>query len=134
MSRRGAASRLTAPRPAASARRSRIPAAARWWTLRVLLHVLGFPRLQREASSGSEIEGTSMMIDMLPNVYLNFSLCLEQAAEPGLRRPLLHHDEAPAHSALEARGFVDSTPVRLVDRPGDSFDLTPCHFLLCSLK
>ena len=43
---------------------------------------------------------------------------------------LLHHDNAPAHSALSIRQFLTSRHVTTLDHPPYSPDLAPCDFFL----
>ncbi|RVE49955.1 hypothetical protein evm_005423 [Chilo suppressalis] len=48
----------------------------------------------------------------------------------GIRGVLLHHDNAPAHSAIKTKGFLDSTPFRGLGHLPYSPDLVPCDFFL----
>ena len=43
---------------------------------------------------------------------------------------LLHHDNAPAHSALSVRRFLAKKNVSVLDQPPYSPDLAPCDFFL----
>ena len=43
---------------------------------------------------------------------------------------LLHHDNAPAHSALSVRRFLAGNNVSVLDQPPYSPDLAPCDFFL----
>lgn len=63
----------------------------------------------------------------LPEV---FNAVSSKRPNTGLRGTLLHHDNAPAHSALKTRHFLDSTPVKLLGHPPYSPDLAPCDFFL----
>lgn len=63
----------------------------------------------------------------LPEVFTAVS---NKRPNTGLRGLLLHHDNAPAHSAFKTRDFLDSTPVKLVGHPPYSPDLAPCDFFL----
>lgn len=63
----------------------------------------------------------------LPEV---FSVVSNKRPNTGLRGLLLHHDNAPAHTALKTRDFLDSTPVKLLGHPPYSPDLAPCDFFL----
>lgn len=63
----------------------------------------------------------------LPEVFEAVS---NKRPKTGLRGLLLHHDNAPAHSALKTRLFLDSTPVKLLGHPPYSPDLAPCDFFL----
>jgi histone-lysine N-methyltransferase SETMAR len=48
----------------------------------------------------------------------------------GLRGILLHHDNAPAHTAAQTIDFLHTTGVQLVSHPPYSPDLAPCDFYL----
>ena len=43
---------------------------------------------------------------------------------------LLHHDNAPAHNALEIREFPAKNNIAVLEQPAYSPDLTPCDFFL----
>lgn len=43
---------------------------------------------------------------------------------------LLHHDNAPAHSAINVREFLSRNSIRILDHPPYSPDLAPCDFFL----
>lgn len=60
-----------------------------------------------------------------------FYYCEQQATEnqpPWVN--LLHHDNAPAYSALKTRNFLDSTQVILIAHPPYSLDLEECDFFV----
>lgn len=48
----------------------------------------------------------------------------------GLRGLMLHHDNAPAHTAFATREFLASEGVLLLSHPPYSPDLSPCDFFL----
>ena len=43
---------------------------------------------------------------------------------------LLHHDNAPAHNALEIREFFDKNNIAVLEQPPYSPDLVPCDFFV----
>ena len=48
---------------------------------------------------------------------------------------VLHHDNAPAHTALSIREFLVKKNIPILPHPPYSPDLAPCYFyLLCKLK
>jgi len=46
------------------------------------------------------------------------------------RRWILHHDNAPAHSALIVREFLARNSITVLKHPPYSPDLAPCNFFL----
>ncbi|GBP46135.1 hypothetical protein EVAR_26580_1 [Eumeta japonica] len=46
-----------------------------------------------------------------------FYYCGQQAIGTGLSMLLVHHDNASAHLVFKTRGFLHSTPVKLIDHP-----------------
>jgi hypothetical protein len=46
---------------------------------------------------------------------------------------ILHHDNAPSHSALIVREFFAKNDMIIADHPSNSPDLAPCDFI-CSLS
>ncbi|CAH0407286.1 unnamed protein product [Chilo suppressalis] len=60
----------------------------------------------------------------------NFSAMSNKRPNTGLRRVLLRHDNAPAHSAIKTKDFLDSTTVRVLGHPPCSPGLAPCDFFL----
>ena len=43
---------------------------------------------------------------------------------------ILHHDDAPAHTALSVREFVATKQIPLLEQPAHSLDLAPGDFFL----
>ena len=46
------------------------------------------------------------------------------------RRWILHHDNAPAHSALIVREFLARNSITVFEHPPYSLDLAPCDYFL----
>jgi [histone H3]-lysine36 N-dimethyltransferase SETMAR len=63
----------------------------------------------------------------LPKV---FDKLQEERPSAGLRGILLHHDNAPAHTAAATLNFLHDSGVQLVTHPPYSPDLAPCDFFL----
>jgi histone-lysine N-methyltransferase SETMAR len=59
-----------------------------------------------------------------------FERLKKERPKAGLRRILLHHDNAPAHTASRTITFLDATEVELIGHPPYSPDLAPCDFFL----
>ena len=43
---------------------------------------------------------------------------------------ILHHDNAPAHTALSLREFLATKQITVLEHPASSPDLAPCDFFL----
>lgn len=63
----------------------------------------------------------------LPEVFNKLE---EERPTAGLRGILLHHDNAPAHTAAKTLDFLHERGVQLVTHPPYSPDLAPCDFAL----
>lgn len=63
----------------------------------------------------------------LPQVFEKLH---EQRPSAGVRGILLHHDNAPAHTAARTIDFLHDAGVQLVSHPPYSPDLAPCDFNL----
>jgi transposase len=73
---------------------------------------------------------------MNQTVYITVLQCLRDAVH--LKQPrklssgtwLLHHDNAPCHTALSVREFLAKNSIPVVPHPPYSPDLAPCNFFL----
>lgn len=63
----------------------------------------------------------------LPNL---FAAVRQHRPKTGMRDLLLHHDNAPAHTAAATLDFLAENGVRLLSHPPYSPDLAPCDFFL----
>lgn len=63
----------------------------------------------------------------LPKVFAELQ---KERPKAGLRRILLHHDNATAHTASKTLDFLHESEVQLVTHPAYSPDLAPCDFFL----
>lgn len=63
----------------------------------------------------------------LPKVFTELE---NERPHTGLRGIMLHHDNAPAHTAADTLDFLHDRRVQLVTHPAYSPDLAPCDFFL----
>ena len=64
-----------------------------------------------------------------------FQAWCKRRPRTGVRGPLLHHDNATAHTTAVTLDFLAANDVQLVTHPPYSPDLVPCHwFLFPSVK
>lgn len=80
-----------------------------------------------EVEEGSTVTAEWYTTKCLPKV---FDQLQQRCPKGGLRRWFLHHDNAPAHTAMKTKNFIEARGIHLVTPAPYSPDLAPCDFFL----
>ena len=68
--------------------------------------------------------------------YLSVMKCLREAVRQKRKANswILHHDNAPSHSAIIIREFLTKNEMNTIQQPSNSPDMAPCDFFLFESK